>query len=102
MTEHPIISRADVATDAAARYAKQLVSHLGRKIEFTTDGAVSTAAMGGAIATVVVGDGVLTLVATGEDEQDVAVAEHVLGNHLERFGQRHELAVSWRRSNGQA
>ena len=28
-------SRADVQTDAAARYAKQLVAHLGRKLEFT-------------------------------------------------------------------
>jgi hypothetical protein len=102
MTEHPISSRADLATDAAARYAKQLVSHLGRKMEFTTDGPVSTATIGGATTRVVVGDGVLTLLASGDDEQAVAVAEHVLGSHLEQFGQRHELTVSWRRSDARA
>lgn len=32
------VYRADVVTDAPARYAKQLVAHLGRKIPFTTDG----------------------------------------------------------------
>lgn len=101
MTEPLITSRADVATDAAARYAEQLVSHLGRKVEFTTDGPVSTATIGVATATVAVGDGVLTLLASGEDEQAVAVVEHVLGSHLERFGQRHELAVSWQRPDSQ-
>jgi hypothetical protein len=103
MTQPAIISRADVPTDAPDRYAKQLLSHLGRKIEFTTDGAVSTATVGGASAQIVVGDGVLTLLASANDEQAVAFAEHVLGSHLERFGQRNELAVSWtRRSDGQS
>jgi hypothetical protein len=97
MTRPAITSRADVPTDAPDRYAKQLVSHLGRKIEFTSDGHVSTAAIGGATAEVVVGDGVLTLLASGDDEQDVAQAEHVLGSHLERFGQRNQLAVAWTR-----
>ena len=97
-----ISSRAAVATGTPERYAKQLVSHLGRKIEFTTDGVVSTAKIGGATAQVVVGDGVLTLLAAGSDEQAVALAEHVLGSHLERFGQRNELIVSWARgANGQ-
>jgi hypothetical protein len=93
-----VTSRADVATDAPARYAKQLVSHLGRKLEFTTDGAASTAAIGTGTGQVVVGDGVLTLLATGPDEESVATVEHVLGSHLERFAQRDELAVRWGRS----
>ena len=32
-----LTARADVPTDAPERYAKQLVSHLGRKTEFTTE-----------------------------------------------------------------
>lgn len=95
-------SRADVATDSPARYAKQLVSHLGRKIDFATDGGTSTAAIGGATGQVVVGDGVLTLLAAGDDEQAVAAVEHVLGSHLERFGARNELAVVWCREPRQA
>ena len=97
-----IIGRADVTTSTPARYAKQLVAHLGRKLEFTTDGAISTAAIGAATAQIVVGTGVLTLIATGTDEEAVARAEHVLGSHLERFGQRNELTVTWARSKGTA
>ena len=95
MTQPAISSRADVATDAPDRYAKQLLSHLGHKLEFTTDGAVSTAPIGRGTGTVLVGDGVLTLLADGPDEQAVEQVEHVLGSHLERFGQRNELTVSW-------
>jgi uncharacterized protein len=93
-----ITSRADVQTDAPARYAKQLVAHLGRKVEFDVDGATSTASFGGTTGQVVVGDGVLTLLATGTDPDGVARVEHVLGSHLERFGQRNELTVRWTRT----
>jgi len=88
-------ARADVVTDAPARYAKQLVAHLGRRVEFTTDGDTSTAEFGGATGTVVVGDGVLTLRAEAPDAESLARVQHVLGSHLERFGQRNELTVSW-------
>ena len=88
-------SRADVVTSTPERYAKQLVSHLGHKLPFTTDGATSTAELAGTTAQVVVGDGVLTLLASGSDEPGVALVEQVLGGHLERFGQRQELVVRW-------
>jgi uncharacterized protein len=95
-------SRADVATDAPARYAKQLVSHLGRKLVFTGDGvtAPATAVIGAATAGIVVGEGVLTLEAAGDDEESVARVEHVLGSHLERFAQREALTVQWVRDAG--
>ncbi len=93
-----ITSRADVTTDAPDRYAKQLVAHLGRKLEFTRAGATSTATIGAATGQIVVGDGVLTLVASGDEEDAVARVEHVLGSHLERFGQRNELTVAWTRT----
>ena len=95
-------SRADVATGAPARYAKQLVSHLGRKLVFTGDGvtAPATAVIGAATAGIVVGEGVLTLEAAGDDEESVARVEHVLGSHLERFAQREALTVRWVRDAG--
>ena len=96
MTSH--VSRADVVTDAPARYAKQLVSHLGRRVEWTTDGDTSTASWGTAVGQILVGDGVLTLLASGPDAEEVAHVENVLGRHLERFGQRNELTVTWTRS----
>ena len=45
-TAAAVTSRADVPTDQPARYVKQLISHLGRKLDVTTDGPVSTAAVG--------------------------------------------------------
>jgi len=97
--DHPLITgRAEVPTDTPDRYAKQLIAHLGRKLAFSSDGATSTATIGEATGQIVVGDGQLTLVATGVDEEAVARVEHVLGSHLERFGQRNELNVTWTRT----
>jgi uncharacterized protein len=88
-------ARADVPTDVPERYAKQLVSHLGRRTEWTTDGASSTAAIAGGTGVIEVGDGVLTLRAEAPDAQTLDVVQDVLGRHLERFGQRNELTVVW-------
>jgi hypothetical protein len=90
-----LTARADVVTDAPERYAKQLVSHLGRRVEFTTAGDRSTARFGAGTGAVVVGEGVLTLLAEGPDEETLARVQDVLGRHLERFGQRNELIVTW-------
>ena len=91
-------SRADVITANPARYAKQIVSHLGRDEPFTTDGPTSTVQWDSATAGVVVGDGVLTLLAQAPDEAGVAFVEKVLGDHLLRFATREELTVTWQRS----
>ena len=90
-------SRADVVTDVPARYAKQLVSHLGRKVEFVEDGDTWTAQVAGSVARITVGDGVLVLQAEAPDAEGLARLEGALGNHLERFGQRKELTVTWQR-----
>jgi hypothetical protein len=90
-----LTARADVATDAPGRYAKQLVSHLGRKVDFAVDGPASTARFGDGTGTVVVGEGVITLLAEAPDADSLALVERVLGGHLERFGQRNELVVTW-------
>ena len=95
-------SRADVVTDVPARYAKQLVSHLGRKVEFVEDGDTWTAHVGGSVARITIGDGVLVLQAEAPDTESLARLEGALGNHLERFGQRNELTVSWQRSGAPA
>jgi hypothetical protein len=89
-------ARADVATDAPARYAKQLVSHLGRRVEWVTEGPASTAPIAGGTGVVEVGDGVLVLRAQAADAETLDRVQDVLGRHLERFGQRNELVVTWR------
>jgi hypothetical protein len=90
-----LTARADVPTDAAERYAKQLVSHLGRKVEFTVEGPTSTAAIAGGIGVIEVRNGVLTLLAEAPDAETLDRVQDVLGRHLERFGQRNELTVVW-------
>ena len=99
-TPDHLTSRAVVATAAPARYAKQLVSHLGRKVGFVADGDTHTAVIGDAVARILVGDGVLTLEASAPAEAELARVEHALGSHLERFGQRAELVVVWERLGG--
>ncbi|MCC5575722.1 DUF2218 domain-containing protein [Microtetraspora sp. AC03309] len=89
-------SIAYVATDAAARYAKQLASHLGRKLE------AEELPDGGYRLTFSAGEGVLTpeadrlvMRASAADAESLGVVQDVLGRHLERFGQRNELTVTW-------
>ena len=93
-----LTSRADVRTDAPARYAKQLVSHLGRKATFTqdADGAWTTV-VGEARGRIEVGDGVLTLLVEAPDDETLTRLEQAFGGHLERFGARAELTVRWDR-----
>jgi hypothetical protein len=90
-----LAARADVPTETPDRYAKQLVAHLGRRVEFETDGATSSARFGEGTGRVVVGEGVLTLLAEAPDAESLARVQDVLGRHLERFGQRNELVVTW-------
>ncbi|TFV67215.1 UNVERIFIED_ORG: DUF2218 domain-containing protein [Bacillus sp. AZ43] len=88
-------ARAAVATSTPERYAKQLLSHLGQRTTWTTSGDNSVAEIAGGTGRVVVGDGVLTLIAEAPDAETLARVQHVLGTHLERFGQRNELTVTW-------
>jgi uncharacterized protein len=95
-------SIAIVATDAPERYAKQLLAHLGRK---DTVERVAGERQGGRLvfdygtATVRPEDNRLVLEAAADDVESLAHVEDVLGRHLERFGAKRELVVTWRRDN---
>ena len=91
-------SQAKVPTDAAPRYAKQLLSHLGRKARVE---AVDGDPEGGRLVfergTGTVrpeGDHIL-LIAEAVDEESLRHVEDVLARHLEGFGARRELVVTW-------
>ncbi len=93
-----LTSHADVPTDAPARYAKQLVSHLGRKAPFTEDPTGTwTITVGDARGRIAVGDDVLSLHVEASDVETLDRLEHALGSHLERFGARAGLTVAWHR-----
>ena len=87
-----------VATADPDRYAKQLLSHVGRKNGTEPLDGVPT---GGRI---VFPDGVgtirpepgrLVLEAEAPDAAGLAHVTDVLGRHLERFGARLDLVVTW-------
>jgi hypothetical protein len=89
-----------VTTDAALRYAKQLLAHLGRKVAVEDVAGVPNAQR----LVFAYGSGVLrpeperlVMDAAADDEESLARVEDVLTRHLERFGARRSLAVSWQR-----
>lgn len=93
---------ADVATERAARYGKQLVGHLGRKTQATWDDAAGRGRVefGGAAAADLVASASglhLTLRAPADR---VVELEGVVGAHLARFGARDGLVVAWTRADG--
>lgn len=106
MTHHEnATSETVVATDRAARYGKQLASHLGRKATAEWDeeagrGSVVFGEDRGHAELVAQEDGLLMRVyaSPGAEEN----LEGVLGRHLVRFGSRDELVVAWTRADGSA
>ena len=95
-------SIAVVVTDAPERYAKQLLAHLGRKdtvetIRGESDGGQLVFSYG--TGTVRPEEGQLVLEAEAADEDSLAHVEDVLARHLERFGAKRELVVTWERGS---
>jgi hypothetical protein len=95
-----LASTAVVATGTPARYAKQLLSHVGRKatvepLDDAPEGGRLVFAYG--VGTVRPAGDRLVLQASAESFEHLARVEDVLGRHLERFGARQELTVSWHR-----
>ena len=100
-----LASTAVVATEASARYAKQLLSHVGRKatvepLDDVPEGGRLVFAYG--VGTVRPDRDRLVLHASAEDFESLARVEDVLGRHLVRFGARQQLAVSWHRDEATA
>lgn len=93
-----VSSTAVVSTGWPARYAKQLLSHLGHKVAVEP---VSEPEPAGRLVfaygtgTVLPGVSSLTLIAAADDDESLARVQDVLQRHLERFGARQELVVNW-------
>lgn len=104
MTHHEAAtSEALVATDRAARYGKQLASHLGRKAQTEWDeetgrGSVHFSEGRGRAELTADDNGLLMRVYAAAGAEDNL--EDVLGRHLVRFGSRDELVVAWTRADG--
>ena len=94
-----LLSVAVVSTDASERYGKQLLSHLGSKVQ--TEPLPDRPAASGrllfayGVGTVLPMPGELILRATAANQESLARVQDVLQRHLEKFGARRELAVTW-------
>jgi hypothetical protein len=91
-----IHSEASVATEKPVPYMKQLCKHFGHKVEATFDDERGAIHLGAGLCELdATGAGALALKLSAEDAESLARLEHVVGSHLERFGRRDELSVSW-------
>jgi uncharacterized protein len=92
-----VTSTSRVVTDRGERYRKQLASHFGNKVEVAEepDRAVLKWGFGGAT-TLTVEPDALVMRADADDEQTLDRVKDVTGRHLERFGEKDGLVVTWR------
>jgi len=87
---------ATVATATPGRYAKQLVSHLGRRCEVREEAdGIRLVLPAGGDCLLTSTDDALVMAATAPTQESLDQVTDVVGRHLERFGQRNELAVTW-------
>ena len=102
----PLIATASVSTKRAARYGKQLVSHMGHKITGSWDEEAGSGYLlfdreGPVLGRfdVVASASALRLELRTEPERADRL-EFIVGIHLARFGARDSLAISWERTDG--
>ena len=105
-TSFPLISVATIPTERAARYGKQLVSHMGHKITGFWDEEASSGYLlfdreGPVLGRfdVVASASNLRLELRTEPERADRL-EFIVGIHLARFGAKEGLTVSWLRQDG--
>jgi len=91
-----ISSTARVVTDRGERYRKQLASHFGNRIEVTESTAGTVLEWGFGTTTLTVEPGALVMVAAADNEEMLDRVKDVTGRHLERFGEKDGLVVTWR------
>ena len=91
-----VTSTARVVTDRGERYRKQLASHFGNEIEVAEAPAGTVLNWGfGGTTTLTVEPDALVMVATADDDETLDRVKDVTGRHLERFGEKDGLAVTW-------
>ena len=103
---YPLISVATVPTERAARYGKQLVSHMAHKITGSWDEEAGSGYLlfdreGPVLGSfdVVASASALRLELRTKPERADRL-EFIVGIHLARFGARDSLAISWERTDG--
>ena len=92
-------SRAVVEMDRPSPYLKQLCKHFRHRHQVTWTDTEGMLDFPFGSCRLTADSHTLTLVATARDSAQLARTEDVVGSHLERFGRRDCLAVSWTRDS---
>lgn len=91
-------SHAEVATERPSPYLKQLCKHFRHKHPAVVfDDEVGTLPFDFGTCSLRAAEGRLRLRGEATDEPSLARLERVVGGHLERFGRRDRLTVTWSR-----
>ncbi len=99
----PFTTRAEVATEHSYLYLKQLCKHFRHKhpsITLTNSVAVMPFPFG--TCRLHAEDASLTLVGEADDLDKLDYLEKTIAGHLERFGHRHGVTVTWTRDRTSA
>ena len=88
-------SQATVATEKPVPYMRQLCKHFGHKVDAAFDDDSGYIKFDAGRCDLRAGDGELSLIVTAETEENRERLRNVVGSHLERFGRRDELSVTW-------
>jgi hypothetical protein len=90
-----LTSRAAVATEKPVPYMRQLCKHFGHKVDAAFDDDSGYINFEAGRCDLRAGDGELHLTVTADSEENRERLRNVVGSHLERFGRRDELSVTW-------
>ncbi len=92
------LSRAEVPTEHAVSYLKQLCRHWGHKFPVEFDDAHGKITLPKAYVTLMSSPATLSVYLEVADPADQERMEEVVAEHLQRFGFREPLAFQWLRS----
>jgi uncharacterized protein len=90
-----IKSTAEVATDKPVAYMRQLCKHFGHKADASFDDDSGYIQFEFGRCELHTGERALNLEVSAPDAESHERMERVIGSHLERFGRRDELSVTW-------
>jgi uncharacterized protein len=88
-------SQATVVTEKPVPYMRQLCKHFGHKVDAAFDDDSGYIDFDAGRCDLRAADGELLLTVTAQTEENRERLRNVVGSHLERFGKRDGLSVSW-------
>jgi uncharacterized protein len=90
-----LTSRADVATEKPVPYMRQLCKHFGHKTDASFGDDTGYIQFEFGRCELQAADGELKMTVSATDDENRQRMQNVIGSHLERFGRRDGLSVSW-------